>query len=257
MDLFSFPPIAATLDGVYAFLMSITTFVHPVVGPASAAVAVILLTLLVRTLLLPTGVAQAKADQTRARLAPKLRALQKKYRGDRERLQRETMQLYADEKASPLTGCAPVLIQAPIVGLVYALFLHGSISGHPNALLTEHLLGVPLGASVTGLVGSGGMTLASGAVFAGLIAAIAVVAEVTRRCFRPQPATEDSPLGGAGSARLLGALQFASAVSAVFIPLAAGLYLLTTVSWTLGQRLLLRRRYPLTSPPHAGSPGPA
>jgi YidC/Oxa1 family membrane protein insertase len=52
----------------------------------------------------------------------------------------------------------------------------------------------------------------------------------------PQPRI----LGG-----LLGTLQFATAVVAMFVPLAAGIYLLVTVTWTLCQRLVLRRRYPI------------
>ena len=45
--------------------------------------------------------------------------------------------------------------------------------------------------------------------------------------------------------RALGLLQFITAVIAVFVPLAAALYLLVTVAWTLGQRVVLRRAYPL------------
>jgi YidC/Oxa1 family membrane protein insertase len=52
-------------------------------------------------------------------------------------------------------------------------------------------------------------------------------------------------------ARALGFLQYVTAVIALFVPLAAGLYLATTVIWTLGQRVLLRRRYPLPVPPAA------
>ena len=48
--------------------------------------------------------------------------------------------------------------------------------------------------------------------------------------------------------RLLGLLQFITAAIAVFVPLAAALYLLVTVAWTLGQRMLLRRVYPLPAP---------
>lgn len=70
MDLFSFPPIAAILDAAYALLMGLASLLQPITGGASAAVAVVILTLLVRTILIPTGIAQAKADQTRARLAP-------------------------------------------------------------------------------------------------------------------------------------------------------------------------------------------
>lgn len=244
MDLFSFPPISATLDAAYALLMGLASLLQPVTGGASAAVAVVILTLLVRAILIPTGIAQAKADQTRARLAPKLQALQRRHQNDRERLQRETMKLYADEKASPFAGCLPVLIQAPVVGIIYTLFLHTAIAGHPNDLLTEQVFGVPLGASLIGFIGSGTLTWPAFAVFGVLIVLIVSVAEITRRVLRPAPTAVASTPGGEGMLRLVGVLQFGTAVAAVLVPLAAGLYLLVTVAWTLTQRLILRRRFP-------------
>ncbi len=48
--------------------------------------------------------------------------------------------------------------------------------------------------------------------------------------------------------RLVGVLQFGTAVAAVFVPLAAALYLLVTVAWTLAQRLILRRKFPAEPP---------
>ena len=194
------------------------------------------------------GRPEAKAEQTRARLAPALRDLQKRFAHDRERLQRETMKLYADEKASPFAGCLPVLLQAPVVGLIYTLFLHSSIAGHPNALLSERLLGVPLGTSLLGALGQGALDAVGVAVFGILILSIAAVAEITRRTLRPPtPAatSEPSPLASPAVVGMLGVLQFTTAVIAMFVPLAAGLYLLVTVAWTLAQRLILRRRYPL------------
>ena len=247
MDLLTFPPIAAILDAAYALLLGLTALLEPLAGSASAAASVVVLTLIVRAVLIPAGIAQAKAEQTRVRLAPKLRALQQRYKRDPERLQRETMKLYADEKTSPFAGCLPMLAQAPVVAIVYTLFLHASIAGHANALLTEQLLGVALGTSLAGAVVSGGVTAATVGVFAGVLAAIAVVAEITRRAFRPpvDESTDASPLAGAGMARLAGLLQFTTAVVAMFVPLAAALYLAVTVAWTLGQRLVLRRIYPL------------
>jgi YidC/Oxa1 family membrane protein insertase len=97
MDLSSFPPISATLDAAYALLMGLASLLQPITGDASAAIAIVLLTVMVRAILIPTGVAQARADQTRARVAPKLQMLQRRYKNDRERLQRETMKLYTDE----------------------------------------------------------------------------------------------------------------------------------------------------------------
>jgi YidC/Oxa1 family membrane protein insertase len=248
MDPFSLPFIAAILHAAYSALMAIVSMLQPVAGPASAAVAIVLITLLVRAALIPVGVSQAKAEQTRARIAPKLQALQKRYKGDRERLQRETVKLYADENASPFAGCLPILIQAPVIGIIYALFLHTTISGDANQLLLQHLFGVPLGASALGLLGSGGMGIAPAAVFLALVAAIVVVAELTRRRFRavPAPGTPDATARIMG---LTGVLNFTTAVIAVFVPLAAGLYLLVTVAWTLAQRVILRRAYPLDASP--------
>ena len=73
------------------------------------------------------------------------------------------------------------------------------------------------------------------------------VAEITRRVFRPTPVA-DSPLSSPGMLRMMSALHYLTAVFAVFVPLAAALYLTVTVAWTLVQRILLRRRYPLPVP---------
>lgn len=250
MDLFAVPPLAALLDLAYTGLMALSALLTPLVGASSAAAAVMLVTLLVRALLIPTGIAQAKAEQTRSRLAPKLRELQKRWRKDPERLQRETMQLYRDEQTSPFAGMLPVLAQAPIVGLLYALFLHTVIAGHPNILLDETLFGVPLGTSLWGAATHGTLDLSVAVVCGAVVVVIAAVGELTRRLFRmPQPPRDDDSPVPAIPTGLLGILQFATAVVACFVPLAAGLYLVVTVAWTLVQRLILRRRYPLETPP--------
>lgn len=253
MDLYAFPPIAALLDGAYAVLMGLADLLEPIAGASSAAAAVVLLTLLVRAALIPVGISQAKAERTRARLAPKLAELQRKHGKNPERLQRETMALYQAEGTTPFAGCLPMLVQAPVVGIIYALFILPTIAGHPNALLTQALFGVPLGSSLAGSIATGTVTPASFAVFGTIVLAIALVGEVTRRVFRPRPtpaaagaaAASASPLANPSTLRMLGFLQFATAVIASFVPLAAALYLLVTVAWTLGQRVLLRRAYPL------------
>jgi len=243
MNVFDLPPIALLLDLAYGGLMALTSFLAPLAGASAAAVAVVLVTLLVRAALIPVGVAQAKAEQTRARLAPRLRELQRRHRQQPERLQREMMQLYRDENASPFAGFLPLLAQAPIVGLLYAVFLHPAIAGHANALLNASLFTVPLGTAFVPALWAGSLDSAMLAVFGVLLALICTVAEITRRVFRmPTPAGTPAP---AGVGALVGVLQFVTAVVALFVPLAAGLYLLVTVTWTLVQRVILRRIHPL------------
>ena len=251
VDPFSFAPLAALLDLTCSGLMALTSFFTPVAGSAAATVAIVTVTLFVRAVLIPTGIAQARAEQTRARLAPRLRELQRRHRTDPERLQRETMRVYREEGASPFAGCLPLLVQAPVVGLIYAVFLHPTIAGEANPLLTETFAGVPLGSSLLGTVAAGGADATTWLVFGGLVLAIALVAEVTRRVFRPAPAPSGSESGGLRIApEMLGILHFATAVVAVVVPLAAGVYLLVTAAWTLAQRVVLRRRFPLPSADH-------
>lgn len=239
MDVFTLPPLAALLDLSARGLMALIAVLTPSAGPVAAAAAIVLVTLVVRIALVPAGVAQARADQARSRLAPRLRALQKRWRAHPERLQRETFALYRAEGVSPVAGCLPALIQAPIVGLVYAVFLRGSIAGHANPLLGEHLFGVPLGQSAVAAVSSG-VVPAAAAVFGVIVLLIAFVGELTRRLLRP---TAAAPLP-AWERTLTASAPFLTAVAALFVPLAAALYLLTSAGWTLGQRLVLRRLYP-------------
>lgn len=242
MDIFAFPPIATLLDLTSRGLMQLASLLDPLAG---AAAAVAILTLVVRMLLIPAGVAQAKAEQARVRLAPRLRALQTRHRSDPARLQRETMQLYRDEKVSPFAGLLPMLVQAPVIGLLSAVFLHPTIAGHSNALLDQTLLGVPLGDSLWGTLTSGAPDLATLTVCGALVVLIALVGELTRRLLRPPAPAADAPPVPALAAGALGMLQFTTAAFAIFVPLAASISLTVTVAWTLAQRVVLRRRYPL------------
>lgn len=248
MDIFAFPPLTALLDAAYGALAGLASLLEPFAGASSAALAVVLVTLLVRALLIPVGFSQARAEQTRARLAPRMRELQRRHKENPERLQKEMLELYRSENTSPFAGMLPVLAQAPIVGLLYTLFIRPEIAGHPNDLLTHDLFGAPLGTSLVSSVFGGTASPSTLLVFGVLIVIMLVVADITRRVFTPAPVEGDSPLNSATMLRVTSALHYLTAVFAVFVPLAAALYLTVTVVWTLVQRALLRRRYPLPVP---------
>lgn len=241
MDLFALPPLAALLDLTTRGLLALTALLSPVAGSAAAALAVVIVTLVVRAALIPAGVAQARAERDRARLAPRLRLLRDRWAKNPERLQRETMQLYRDAGVSPVAGCLPVLAQAPVVGLLYAVFLHAEVGGHANALLAESVAGVPLGTSLLAAVAGGTADAMTLALLGGVVAVIAGAGELTRRFLRPP----QDPASPAWVARMVAILPFTTALVALFVPLAAGLYLAVTTVWTFGQRWVLRRIYPM------------
>lgn len=259
MNLLDLPLVSTVLDAAYRALMGLSDLLEPVAGGAAAAAAVVLLTLAVRALLVPVGVSQAKAERDRARLAPRLAELQRRHRNDPQKLQRATLDLYAAEGTTPFAGCLPMLAQAPVVAVVYALFLHAQIAGHGNALLGHTLWGAPLGSSLVGSLGAGAAAVPTLVVAGAVVLLIALVGELTRRASLPGgrlavpraasgPAAPGAgPLAAPGLQSALGALPFMTAVIALFVPLAAGVYLLVTVTWTLVQRLVLRRRYPFAA----------
>ena len=69
--------------------------------------AVIVLTIIIRLILHPTSVKAIKSQKALSLLQPKLKEIQRKYKNDRAKLARATMELYQKEKISPFSGCLP------------------------------------------------------------------------------------------------------------------------------------------------------
>ncbi|ANP73993.1 YidC/Oxa1 family membrane protein insertase [Cryobacterium arcticum] len=259
MNFYAFGPIAAVLDAAYAVLHNLTLFLTPLTAANAAALAIIVLTLALRLVLIPVGVSQARAQQQRQRLAPRLTELRRQHGSNPERLQRETMALYAAENASPLAGCLPLLVQAPILSSVYGLFVLGTINGHDNALLAGSLFGSPLGTSI--LSGWGAGTTPAVLLVGGVLLAVLLAAQLlSRRLMLAQAAASAAPVGPpsasaavppvpgalspAAQATMTGVLSWLpliSVVFAAFVPLAAAIYLTVSAVWSAAERSLLWR----------------
>jgi len=235
-----FPPLAAILELAASALAALGGVVTP-------AGAVVLVTLAVRAVLIPVGVSVAKAARNRRRIAPQLAALQKRYRANPERLQKETLALYAAEKVSPFAGCLPMLAQAPVISLVYALFASASIAGEPNQLLEASLFGAGLGRHLIDL-GSGWQP--SDLVFVALLVLLALVAWLNRRMTLRDAVAMPAPAADAPGAAMLnprGPLSWApffTLIAAAVVPLAATLYLAVSGTWSYLERRILRALYP-------------
>jgi YidC/Oxa1 family membrane protein insertase len=136
---------------------------------------------------------------------------------------------------------------------MYRLFRSKTVDGKANGLLARKVFGTPLGSHW--LAGAGPLS-AHGLVFAGLLVLLAGAAFMAARAARqPVMAASGGPAApAAGPPAALGRiLPYSTVVIAAFVPLAAGLYLLTTTAWTLAERAVLRR---ITSA-RDGASGPA
>lgn len=241
MDLYSFAPIAAVLDAAHFLITSLIALLEPVTGAASAAVAIVLITALVRASLIPASRATVRGEIQRRRLAPRIAELRTRYAKNPELLQRKTMELYSSEKVSPFAGCLPALIQAPVLSILYGLFVLAVINGHANSLLTESVFGVPLGTSLVSLI-TGGAAASELVVFVVLLVAIGLVAWFSRRATQRYLGAADEVAPGMRSVMsVMSWMPFLTVIFAAIVPLAATLYLAVSTTWTLVERQLLRR----------------
>jgi YidC/Oxa1 family membrane protein insertase len=80
----------------------------------SYALAIILMTLIIRLLLWPLQNYTTKSMRRMAKLSPVMNELKAKYKDDPQRMNQEMMKLYKEYKINPFTGCLPMLIQIPI-----------------------------------------------------------------------------------------------------------------------------------------------
>ncbi len=82
-------------------------------------VAIILLTILIRLILYPLMQKQMVSMREMQKIQPLMKAVQEKYKNDKERLNKELMALYKEHKVNPMGGCLPLLIQMPILILLF------------------------------------------------------------------------------------------------------------------------------------------
>ena len=84
--------------------------------------AIVALTVIVRIVLVPVTVKQIHSMQNMQRFAPQMKEIQKKYKGDRQRLNEELMKFYKENNINPAASCLPLLLQIPVfIGLYYTL----------------------------------------------------------------------------------------------------------------------------------------
>ena len=102
--------------------------------------AIVLLTVIIRILLFPLTLKGMLSMQKLKELAPKIKELQQKYKGDPQKLNMHMMQLYKKHGANPMGGCLPMLLQIPIFFAMYRVLLNSiELKGAPWILWIKDL----------------------------------------------------------------------------------------------------------------------
>jgi len=228
---------------------------------------IILLVVFMRLLLVPLFVKQMHSMRKMSALAPQLQELRKKYKGDKQTLNEETMRLYRENGVNPLGGCLPLVAQLPVF---FALFnvLRGIAdwkSGPTPYGLSESVVKSAQNANIFGAHISD-KVLFTGTMYVPLHAKIVIlcfvtisvvttfmtVRQSTKRGMTPQM-TPDNPM--AASQKYMAYIVPFFALSGLYWAFGLVLYWVTTNVWTLGQQWVLFKRYPAPVPGAAPAGG--
>jgi YidC/Oxa1 family membrane protein insertase len=230
------PVVKQLMDACKAVL----DFWHGVLGDfdGSWGWSIILLTFTVRLVILPLTFKGIKSMQRMQVLQPEIKAIQARYKGDRQRMNQEIMAFYQKEKVNPLGSCLPLALQIPFFialfqllrsagfkedlgtnkGFLFIPDLTEKVTGHPAVLVTLIVLYV-------------GTQLAASAV-------TAISADPTQR-------------------RIMFALPFVFTVFIINFQAGLIVYWITTNVWTIGQQLVVKKLYPKPAPREPGEEEPA
>jgi YidC/Oxa1 family membrane protein insertase len=86
-------------------------------------VAIIALTFIVRAIMFPVAQKQFQSMAAMRKLQPKMKAVQERFKDDKQRQQQEILKLYQQEKVNPAAGCLPILLQIPVFYALYKVLL--------------------------------------------------------------------------------------------------------------------------------------
>ncbi len=220
------------------------------------SLSIIGLVVLIRIILIPLFVKQIKSQRAMTALQPHMKAIQKKYKDDRQKQSEEMMKLYKEHKTNPLASCFPIFAQAPIF---FALFqvLNGIAKQHPHGFLKGDLLKSAgqakfFGANLSSSFLSSHTNTQTKIITIVLIAFMSATTFTTQR----QLMLKGMPKMDASNNMMLQQQKIMLyvfpvifAISGVNFPVGVLIYWSTTNLWTFGQQFYVIKRNPTPGSP--------
>jgi YidC/Oxa1 family membrane protein insertase len=207
---------------------SILTFFYDNIY-ASWGLAIIFLTVVTRLAILPLSLRQIRSMRSLQAHQPEIKRIQERYKDDRQRLQRELMEFYRENKINPLASCVPLLLQLPVFFALFSLLRSDTFGNELAASGNPDFLGVTLDEKATGAA----LIILIALYFVTMVGSTSIMASSAE-----------------GNQRLM-----MYALPVVFTPFVinfpAGLvvYWITTNLWTMGQQWVVKQVIPAPPKP--------
>jgi len=225
--------LASVLSPLENVMKSILDFFHTSAG-LPWAWSIIALTVLVRIVLVPLTVKQIHSMQSLQKHAPEMKELQRKYKGDRQKLNEELMKFYKENNINPAASCLPLVAQFPVFIALYLTLKHFSKASVKHHITGSWLHVVPSITAKATAHWSGYVLLAiyAGSQTASTYFMGSTMDKTQRRIMMVLP------------------LVFITVIAR--FPVGLVLYWMTTNLWTVGQGLVTRQLVPRTPAPKLG-----
>jgi len=223
-------PLANILQPLIDIAESVILFFRDNVGVAWG-LAIVGLTFVTRIVILPLSLKQIRSMRHLQQHAPELKALQDKYKGDKERLQREMMAFYRENKINPLASCWPLLLQLPVFLALYQLLNSDTFKAD---VLADPPIGFLFVENLTEKAGGAELVILI-ALFIGtqLGAGLVMSARIQDR----------------NQKIIMFALPVVFAPFIATQPAGLAIYWISTNVWTLGQQFVVQTFWPAPDPP--------
>ena len=103
--------------------------------PAAIGWAIVMLTLIVRTIVIPLYRRQLTSQRRMQLLQPEVKEIQRRYKGDSMKARVAQQELFKERGISPLAGCLPLLLQMPLLFIMYSVIQNGLTNVDPTQML--------------------------------------------------------------------------------------------------------------------------
>ena len=127
-----FTPI---FQAMFIILVAVYDFLTALGVPAAIGWAIVVLTLIVRTIVIPLYRRQLASQRRMQLLQPEIKEIQRRYKGDSMKARLAQQELFKERGISPLAGCLPLLLQMPLLFIMYSVIQNGLTNVDPTAML--------------------------------------------------------------------------------------------------------------------------
>jgi YidC/Oxa1 family membrane protein insertase len=223
--------VANVLQPLIDVADAVLNFFHDDVGFGWGP-SIVALTFVTRLVILPLSLRQIRSMRALQAYTPQIKEIQEKYKDDRQRMQRELMAFYQENKINPLASCVPLVLQIPVFLALFYLLRSDSFVAEVKASPPDGWLFIP---DLT--------EAAEGGVLVALIV-LFVVTQLGAGLVMAASADRNQRI-------IMFALPLVIVPFIISFPSGLVVYWIATNVWTLGQQFLVKRIIP---PPEKATP---